>query len=115
MQAYADSSFIVSLYIPESHRTERAITYMESQREALPFTPQHRLEVRNAIRLVVWSGRISVTDRSRAFQELEQDLDEELFLLHVPLNHSETYRRAEKLGATYNEKIGCRSADIFHV
>ena len=115
VRAYADSSFTVSLYLPEPHRTARAISYMDTQREALPFSPQHRLEVRNAIRLLVWSGRISVADRTRAFSELENDLDEELFLVHVPLNYTETYRRAEKLGAAHNENIGCRSADLFHV
>jgi predicted nucleic acid-binding protein len=115
MRAYADSSFIVSLYVPEPGRTGRAVAYMESNREALPFTPQHRLEVRNAIRLLVWSKRISVTDRARAMREVEEDLDSELFLIHVALDYTDTYRRAERIGASYNEKIGCRSADLFHV
>src|SRR5262245_51048448 len=115
MRTYADSSFIVSLYVPEPHRTARAIAYMEKEREALPFTPQHRLEVRNAIRLLVWADRISVTDRARALREVENDIGEELFLVHVPLSYTETYRRAEKVGAAHNERIGCRSADLFHV
>jgi uncharacterized protein len=115
MQAYADSSFIVSLYIPEPDRTPRAIQYMDRRREALPFTPQHRLEVRNAIRLLVWSKRISMTDRSRAFKEIDKDLKIEFFLLHTSLNYTECYRRAEKTGLEHNEKIGSRSADLFHV
>lgn len=115
MQAYADSSFIVSLYLPESHRTEQAIAYMQQHREALPFTPQHRLEVRNAIRLLVWSKRITTVDRARAFREIEADLDADLFLLHVPLNYTEAYRRAERIGAAHNETIGCRASDFFHV
>jgi predicted nucleic acid-binding protein len=73
------------------------------------------LEVRNAVRLSVWSKRISVTDRSRAFREIEEDLDAEAFLIHTALNYTETYRRAEKIGATHNEAIGSRSADLFHV
>src|SRR5688572_8907920 len=115
MYAYADSSFIVSLYVPEPERTNLAVAYMEANREALPFTPQHRLELRNAIRLLVWSKRISVTDRSRVFREIEEDLDSEVFLIHVALDYTDTYRHAEKIGATCNEKIGCRSADLFHV
>ena len=115
MRAYADSSFVVSLYVPDPERTERAVAYMEANREALPFTPQHRLEVRNAIRLLVWSKRISVTDRSRVFREIEDDLDSEIFLIHVALDHTDTYRQAEKIGAAHNEKIGSRSADLFHV
>jgi predicted nucleic acid-binding protein len=115
MRAYADSSFIVSLYLPEPNRTELAIAYMERHREALPFTPQHRLEVRNAIRLLVWSKRISVTDRSRVFKEIDADLDSEIFLIHTPLDYTDTYRRAEKIGAAHNESIGSRSSDLFHV
>jgi predicted nucleic acid-binding protein len=115
MRAYADSSFIVSLYIPEPQRTARATSYMERRREALPFTPQHRLEVRNAVRLLVWSKRISVVDRSRAFKEIDEDLDAELFLVHTPLDYTETYRKAEKIGSTHNEQIGSRSSDLFHV
>jgi predicted nucleic acid-binding protein len=115
VQAYADSSFIVSLYLPEPERTDRAIAYMDRHREALPFTPQHRLEVRNAIRLLVWSKRISTTDRTRAFREIEEDLDTELFLIHSSIDYTETCRRAEKIGATHNENIGCRSSDLFHV
>ena|SRR5258708_8608119 len=115
MRAYADSSFIVSLYLPEPERTERAVAYMNRYKEALPFTTQHRLEVRNAVRLLVWSKRITVTDRSRAFREIEDDLEAAVFLIHVGLNYTNTYRSAERIGAAHNEGIGCRSADLFHV
>ena len=115
MRAYADTSFIVSLYTVEPNRTPAAIAYMEKHREALPFTPQHRLEVRNAIRLLVWAKRISVSDRQRAFRQIEEDLDAEVFLVHTAIDYIESYRRAEKVGADYNESIGCRSADLFHV
>lgn len=115
MRAYADTSFIVSLYIPETPRSERAIAYMEQFREALPFTPLHRLETRNAIRLMVWSKRITAVDRTRAFREIEADLDSGLFLIHTAIDQTETYRRAEKIGSTHIETIGSRSSDVFHV
>ena len=88
---------------------------MARHREALPFTPQHRLEVRNAIRLLVWAKRITSQDRSRAFREIEEDLDAQVFLIHTPLVYTDAYRRAETIGAAHNEEIGCRSADLFHV
>ena len=115
MRAYADTSFIVALYLPEPDRTPRAAACMERHREALPFTPHHRLEVRNAVRLLVWSRRISTADRTRVFHEIEKDLDAEVFLLHSALHYTDAYRRAEKIGAAHNEKVGCRSADLFHV
>ena len=115
MKAYADSSFIVSLYLPEPERTDCAVRYMERHREALPFTPQHRLEVRNAVRLLVWAKRITAVDRSRVFREIETDLDAQDFLIHTALNYADAYRRAEALSAAHNERIGCRSADLFHI
>jgi predicted nucleic acid-binding protein len=115
MHTYADTSFIVSLYLPEPFRTARATAHMERRREALPFTPQHRLEARNAVRLLVWSKRISPVDRARVFREMEEDLDAEAFLIHTALNYTDTYRQAEKIGAAHNELLGCRAADLFHV
>ena len=115
MRAYADTSFVVSLYIQEEIRTQAAAAYMECNREALPFTPQHRLETRNAIRLLVWSKRISTVQRTTALRQIEEDLDNEDYLHHAALDYTETFRRAERLGAAYNEAIGCRSADLFHV
>jgi predicted nucleic acid-binding protein len=115
MKAYADSSFIVSLYIPEPNRSAAAAAFMHHHREALPFTPQHRLEVRNAIRMLVWSKRISVSERTRAFREVEEDLDDQIFLIHAPLKFTEVFQEAEKIGAAQSELIGCRSLDLFHV
>src|SRR5687767_2247598 len=105
MHAYADSSFIVSLYVPEPDHTSRAIAFMEKHREALPFTPHHRLEVRNAIRRLVCSKKFTTADRARAFREIESDLDAELFLIHSSLDYTNVYRQAEKIGAAYNETI----------
>src|SRR6185436_12510906 len=101
MHAYADTSFIISLYLPEPDRTDRAAAYMERYREALPFTPHHRLEVRNAVRLLVWSKRISAVDRSRVLREIEDDLDAGVFLVHTALHYTNTCRRAEKIGAAH--------------
>ena len=49
MKAYADSSFIVALYV-QQQSSPKAIALMERYGQALPFTPWHRLEVRNAHR-----------------------------------------------------------------
>jgi hypothetical protein len=44
------------------------------QGEPLPFTPLHRHELRNAIRLRVFRGEITPEQRKLAFQEIESDL-----------------------------------------
>lgn len=88
---------------------------MESYRQALPFTPWHRLEVRNAIRLAVWHKLIEPSQGKTQLRQLEADLQEEALLVHTPIDWTDVLREAEKLGAAHNLIIGCRSADLFHV
>jgi predicted nucleic acid-binding protein len=36
-------------------------------------------------------------------------------LTHTAIDWTDVLREAEELGATHNDTIGCRSADLFHV
>ena len=114
MKVYADSSFIVALYL-QQQRSGRVIALLQRYGRALPFTPWHRLEVRNAIRLAV---RQRVIDRVLAKTQLKQldtDLKEEAVLVHEAIDWIDVLREAENLGAAHNENIGCRSTGLFHV
>jgi predicted nucleic acid-binding protein len=115
LKAYADTSFLVCLYVSEAERTLRAIHYMEREAEAIPFTPWHRLEFRNAIRARVREELLSERERRQIFTQLEADLDEEVFLLHQPLDWTDCLRRAEALGAAHAERLNIRASDLFHV
>ena len=114
MKAYADSSFLVALYL-QQQRSPKAIEFMERSGQALPFTPWHRLEVRNAIRLAVWQKVIDALQGKTQLKQLEVDLKEEALLVHTPIDWTDVLREAEKLGAAHNHTIGCRSADLFHI
>ncbi len=48
-------------------------------------------------------------------RQIDTDLREETLLAHEPIDWTDILRRAELLGAKYNQSIGCRSADLFHV
>ena len=114
MRAYADSSFIVALYL-QQQSSARAISVMEQHGRALPFTPWHRLEVRNAIRLAALQNLIDSLQAKAQLKQVENDLTEETLLSHAAIDWTSVLRRAEKLGAAHNQEIGCRSADLFHV
>jgi predicted nucleic acid-binding protein len=114
LKAYADSSFIVALYLPQQS-TPKAITWMRQYSQALPFTPWHRLEVRNAIRLAVWHQAIDPPQGKIQLKQLEDDLREVSLLSPTPIDWADVLREAEKLGAAHNQTIGCRSADLFHI
>jgi hypothetical protein len=114
LKAYADSSFIVALYL-QQQSSPKAIAFMERYGQALPFTPWHRLEVRNAIRLAVWQKVIDAPQGKTQLKQLEVDVKEEALLVHAPIDWTDVLREAEKLGAAHNDATGCRSADLFHV
>lgn len=114
MKAYADSSFIVALYLPQQ-RSPKAIAFIDGYRQALPFTPWHRLEVRNAIRLAVFQKVIDGTQARTQLKQLDADLREEALLRHTPIDWTDVLREAGRRGAAHTDTIGCRSADLFHV
>ena len=114
MKAYADSSFIVALYLPQQTSVV-AGAFVERYDTALPFTPWHRLEVRNAIRLAVYQRLIDSRQGKIQLRQLEIDLREQSLIVHTGIDWTTVLRLAEKLGATHNESVGCRSADLFHV
>ena len=114
MKAYADSSFIVALYL-QQQSSRLAAAFMRQHGEPLPFTPWHRLEARNAIRLAVFHRAIDFHQCKTQLRQLEADLRDESLIIHTPIDWLAVLRQAEKLGAAYNESIGCRSANLFHI
>jgi predicted nucleic acid-binding protein len=92
-----------------------AAKFMERHDRALPFTPWHRLEVRNAIRLAVFHGAIEPQQGKWQLKQIEADLREETLIIHTPVDWVTVLRGAENLGAAQNESIGCRSGDLFHI
>ena len=114
MKAYADSSFIVALYV-QQQSSPKAIAFMERYGQALPFTPWHRLEVRNALRLTVCQPVMDSLPAKTQFQQIDADLKVEALLVHQAMDWTNVLRAAEKLGANHNETIGCRRADLFYI
>lgn len=113
MSAYADTSFLARIYTlhADSHR---AIALMQRLREPLPFTPFHRHELRNGIRLRVFRGEMTVEQRKAAFADIDSDLAEDV-LAHTPIPWTDTFRQAEDLAAIHTETLGVRSFDLMHV
>ncbi len=114
MRTYADSSFIVALYL-QQQSSRLAAAFMRQHGAALPFTPWHRLEVRNAIRLAVFLRAIDSRQGKTQLRQVEADLRDEALIAHTPVDWVTALRGGEKLGAAHNEALGCRSADLFHI
>ncbi len=114
MKAYADSSFIVALYL-QQQSSPIAAAFMRQHGAPLPFNPWHRLEVRNAIRMAVFRQVIDSHQGKTQLKQVDADLRKQALIAHMAIDWVSTLRQAEKLGAAHNESIGCRSADLFHI
>lgn len=113
MKTYADTSFLVRIYLTQSD-SQKALAFMGAFRDPLPLTPLHRHELRNALRLAVFRKEIDAERRKTAFQDIDSDLDDGI-LTHVPIPWTETFREAERLGASHTETMGVRGMDLLHV
>jgi predicted nucleic acid-binding protein len=113
MPSYADTSFLAAVYSPEPGSI-KALAIMQRLREPLPFSPFHRHELRNAIRLRVFRKEITVEQRKAALAEIDSDLQEEI-LAHTPIPWTDTFRQAEDLAAAHTEALGVGSFDLLHV
>ena len=82
---------------------------------ALPFTPWHRLEVRNAVRVAEFHKKITRVEARSQLVQLDTDLRQAVILVHTPIDWTDTLRRADGLSRDHNALIGCSSADLFHV
>lgn len=124
MKAYGDTNFFLRLYLPtpDLARVSRKIAdYLRLEDEPMPFTPLHRLEFRNALRLMVYrrkqAGELPLTppQARQVLRANEADLADRVFLTHVALDWTEALREAERLSAAHTETGGYRALDLLHV
>ena len=113
MKPYADSSFLVSCYVPDSH-TSQAKSYLLRTGEPLIFSALHALEVRNAFQLGVFRKLFSARDAAAAWTTLESDLRSGR-LVKQAVNWSVVLRLAARFSERHSAAVGSRSLDILHV
>jgi predicted nucleic acid-binding protein len=111
--AYADSSFLVSLVSRDTHSADAAAC-MARLAEPLMFNPFHRIETRNALRNAAARGAITVSEQRAAFHRIDEDLREGL-LIHTPTNWTDVFRRADELSEKHAATEGQRTIDLLHV
>lgn len=113
MTSYADTGFLCSLYAPDAH-TGRAVVRMRRQALPLALTWLHRVEFRNALRLRVFRGEITPSQRDASLNALLADVAGGVLAGAAP-PLADILTEAERLSALHTETIGTRSLDIFHV
>jgi len=114
---YADASFLVSLYLRDSH-SAAAAALVQKTRLALALTPLQRHELRNALRLAVFRTKGLPTPITElAARNALGHVDADLLsgnLVEVSLPWPETMAAAERLGRAYTMTLGVRGMDLLN-
>jgi len=111
--AYADTSFLVSLYSQDANSTA-AQELAGALKAPLAFTPLHRLEARNAIRLAVFRHEITPAECREVLAIIDANIKAGA-LLEFPVAWAEACAEAEALSAAHTDKLGTRALDLLHV
>jgi predicted nucleic acid-binding protein len=112
LKIYADSSFLVSLYIPDANSTSALRTMQASSCDRLVIA-LCELEVVNAFGVRVFRKEASPVEANSALINFEKDLREGLFKLRgLP---ERLFERAKQLSQQTTAKLGTRTADLLHV
>lgn len=111
MNVYADTSFFVSLYLPDRHSAEAERRMASKPR--IWFTPLHRAEWMHAVAQHVFRKEITAIEARRAQAELERDLGSELWL-KVNLPES-VWEACADLARRHGSRLGMRTLDSLHV
>ena len=111
MNVYADSSFLVSIYMPDSH-TPEALRRL-SRHPRIWFTPFHEVEVVHAVAQQVFRGRISADRADRIYQDVSRDCASGVWVLAgLP---DGAFHGGATLARSHVARLGTRTLDSLHV
>ncbi len=115
MVAFADTGFLVSLYLEETTSKEAdAALGKDKDRQPLPLTPLVLLELRNAFNRSVQRQRITAAQRDALWQDVEADIASG-FLVPTTVAAAALHDTARELSDRYTPTLGTRSLDLLHV
>jgi len=112
LRAYADTSFLVSLYTPDANSAS-AGAHMKNLSTALLLTPFGELELLNAFELRVFRGELSITEVEAARAALREDVEKGIYARR-PFPEA-AFARAKEIARKRTARLGTRALDILHV
>jgi len=112
LSAYADTSFLVSLYVPDANSVPAA-RHMSRARLPLWLTPLAELELTNAMELRLFRRELSPAEVEAALAALADDVANGV-LTPTPLP-STVFEKAREISRQHTARLGARTLDILHV
>jgi predicted nucleic acid-binding protein len=114
LSAYANTSFLYSLYVQQAH-SAKAAAYMAAVHDgALPLTTLGRFELLNAIRLSVFRQQLNPRVAAIDVLTIKADIDSGVLGV-ISCDWAAVHAEAERLSARHTAEGGHRSMDILHV
>jgi predicted nucleic acid-binding protein len=111
LSVYIDSSFFVSIYLPDSHSP--AALGRLTGRPRIWLTPFHETELAHAVLLQVFRGAVSPDRADRAIRDFQVDRDAGMW--EITGFPDATFGTAIGLARAYVAKLGTRTLDSLHV
>lgn len=112
MNAYADTSFLISLYGRDPH-SPAALAEVRGHKPIFVLTPFVEIEFTNALELRVFHKEWVPAEARAVREEFVQDLSSGV--LRIEGLPDEVFVLARRLSRRHTAKVGTRSLDIIHV
>ncbi|MGD0225706.1 MAG: type II toxin-antitoxin system VapC family toxin [Terriglobia bacterium] len=112
MSAYADTSFLVSLYVMDGN-SARAAGRIKSAPLPLSLTLFNEVEIINAFYLRLYRKEIDPSQIRAAQGLFQEDIENGIFEV-MPLS-SAVFDRAKRLAEKHTVRLGTRTLDVLHV
>ena len=112
MSTYADTSFLVSLYVLDAN-SALAANQIKHAKLPILLTPFGELELANALFLRLFRKELVPSKVKAAYALLRSDIDGGIFQLK-PLSAG-VYERAKQFARRRTPQLGTRTLDVLHV
>lgn len=112
MSAYADTSFLVSLYTPDTN-SSAAATRMQQISLPVIVTQFGELELTNALQLRVFRNELPPAKIRAAYTAFRDDITAGMFSMS-PMTDA-IYAEARRISQRWSKTLGTRTLDIIHV
>ena len=111
---YADSGFVVSLYLTTEGTSARARKEVKRAGKPVLLSPLSLLEIRNALNFGINRGEITSEQRDAVLAEIDTQIEAGFFRL-VDASQSSIYTKAQELSNKHTPSVATRSLDLMHL
>lgn len=111
---YADSGFVVSLYLTTEGTSAQARKEVKRASKPILLSPLSLLEIRNALNFGINRGEITNDQRDAVLTEIDAQIEKGFFRLG-DASQSSIYAKAQELSNKHTPKTATRSLDLMHL